>query len=83
MSIGMDNNILRDLGPLLPLLILFLFDTEPESLVRFLAGERLFPCCLPFFRVPEERCQDNLSRLCKEKALTLPIAPAFLFSIGR
>jgi hypothetical protein len=65
MSIGMENNILKDLGLLLPLLTFcFLFDTM-ESLARFVGGGRVFLLfCVPFFRVAEKDCEHNLSHLC-------------------
>jgi hypothetical protein len=76
----MENNILN-LGLLLPMLAFFLFDTM-QSLARFLAGERVFLFCVPFFRVAEKDCEHNLSYLRRKKAHTFPIAVAFFFSIG-
>lgn len=74
MSSGMDNSLLRDLGPPLPLMTLFLLG--PESLARFFAGDR----ACPFFRVPNEYRQ-NRYQYPAMKIHTLPITPTF-FSTG-
>jgi hypothetical protein len=52
MSIGMTNSSLRDLN--LPLPLLALFPLGLETLARPLAGDRVFPLFLAFFRVSME-----------------------------